>query len=173
MTRKHNKASIADCNAVYKKHTGKDLNAFTNARTGNDSQGEVNRFTEEELYTLFSLYKAEKGWTTIPKAINGELVEVKTPVIITIAGFSIWLRSQGAIGLKSVRYYLSKYEELSAAINEELEEHTVSGTSTGQVNTSMGIFYLKNKCGYSDRIEQNITSDTSQTIQIINDLKED
>lgn len=78
-----------------------------------------------------------------------------------VAGFAVFAR----IGRE--RFYEQKklYPDTFELINAMLEDEVINSKN---VSDTVRIFYMKNKCGYKDKIEEEVKQ--TQKIEIINDL---
>ena len=114
--------------------------------------------TGNAIVKSFEKYVDEKGFKSKYQTFSGGQVHTDAYVPISIVGYCRWTCTQPKTITRATVYdTFDRFPDAKMEIDAIIEEHITIGISIGDIQQSFGIFYLKNKCGYRDKVEQELT----------------
>lgn len=113
--------------------------------------------SSDQLLDLFKKYVGEKGMVDkFSHFEHNQEIRRKSYGCISIAGFSVWMNENDkktSLGRTAMYDYFKTYPNTKKEIDSIIEQHTTEGIAVGDIPQAFGIFYLKNKSNYVDKIE--------------------
>lgn len=111
--------------------------------------------TPDELWDKYLEFKEQEGYILVPDGYDRQDKPRFKKVIVnmTLSGFNVFC------GCKRNWWndLPKSHDEIKDYISQDMEQHWNKGVSCGDIKTAYGIFYGKNRFGYTDRVEQEIT----------------